>query len=392
MKQDEQKRPTAHGLGGANLESPIDPKCLPETPRRMKANQPPVVPTDWAHGREHDEIASCSYVGCLPVDAPVEPRKEWMPWPGGDCPHCGGSLEVFTVSRKDGYAYDCDEVRCVDCHCPGSLSIGDEDDVNTLMHDEPNCDCPWCLAHPVVGCKCGHCTPESEPAHPTPPPASAPNTLTHCGACGVAWEKHGYRCIPATVALKPTTTTPTSAPGTPVERWLTYDEIFDIAYPTLAEVKVRRIIERLCALLDEKEAGKSDDIKLIDDLGKQVVEQRTRAEKAETLFRSKTEQNDRNLAALVKTEADLAAARDTLASQGRDHKQPCTLGSLCPWCEIERVREREAKLREALEDARGAIVSFGDADLGQHEQTGHYFKDELLAKMDAALAATKEGA
>ena len=46
--------------------------------------------------------------------------------------------------------------------------------------------------------------------------------------------------------------------------------------------------------------------------------------------------------------ADLEAERDELKtlleSQGRDHAQPCGLGTLCPWCHAENL---EAELAEA---------------------------------------------
>ena len=53
--------------------------------------------------------------------------KRWRPWPAGECPECGDSLEIETTSEEHGLGYDSDEVRCVACRCPGQLNVYAED-------------------------------------------------------------------------------------------------------------------------------------------------------------------------------------------------------------------------------------------------------------------------
>jgi hypothetical protein len=44
-------------------------------------------------------------------------------------------------------------------------------------------------------------------------------------------------------------------------------------------------------------------------------------------------------------------------------------------------------LREALTDARAAIDSLDEDELGRHPELGHPYRDELLANIDAALSS-----
>ena len=88
---------------------------------------------------------------------PTDMGRKWRPWPGGECPHCGDSLEVLTNEAREYWACVDDPLRCVACGCPGYITEYDDECVTENMHDEPDCDCEWCLAHPVDGCTCGHC-------------------------------------------------------------------------------------------------------------------------------------------------------------------------------------------------------------------------------------------
>ncbi|WP_407431276.1 hypothetical protein [Arcticibacter sp.] len=53
--------------------------------------------------------------------------KKWKLF-GDECPICGSEAEVFTDSKDDGFAYDDDDDRCVECGLEGNVIIGDEDD------------------------------------------------------------------------------------------------------------------------------------------------------------------------------------------------------------------------------------------------------------------------
>lgn len=76
--------------------------------------------------------------------------KQWRPF-SGDCLHCGDDAEVFTDSGSDNMAYDGDRARCVSCGCPGVVNIEEEGESchnGIQWHDEPDCQCEWCLANP----------------------------------------------------------------------------------------------------------------------------------------------------------------------------------------------------------------------------------------------------
>lgn len=77
---------------------------------------------------------------------------QWRPF-ADYCLHCGGDAEAFTTSGNDNWAYDGDTARCTDCGCPGIVSIQeageDHCDNGIDWHDEPGCDCDWCVAHPA---------------------------------------------------------------------------------------------------------------------------------------------------------------------------------------------------------------------------------------------------
>jgi len=72
--------------------------------------------------------------------------KEWRPFPGDQCLHCGGECEVYT-DVPEGYACDGDSARCVECGCPGHVTVEPEPDEPVAWvnwHDDPDCDCKWC--------------------------------------------------------------------------------------------------------------------------------------------------------------------------------------------------------------------------------------------------------
>lgn len=79
-------------------------------------------------------------------------EKKWKlaDW-GINCPYCGSIPEVLTDAVGD-FVYDSDEVRCTECHCPAQVTIVDDgvDDVAQIdFHDQPDCNCKWCINHPV---------------------------------------------------------------------------------------------------------------------------------------------------------------------------------------------------------------------------------------------------
>jgi hypothetical protein len=80
-------------------------------------------------------------------------EKRWKPISWANCIHCGSDdVEVLTDlndPENPEYVYDGDEARCRECHCPG-LVLADEDYAHVDWHDEPNCNCEWCEAHPIT--------------------------------------------------------------------------------------------------------------------------------------------------------------------------------------------------------------------------------------------------
>ena len=55
---------------------------------------------------------------------------------------------MLTDTGRDNWANDGDEARCCECKCPGSVTVCEEPDAYINWHDEPDCDCEWCVANP----------------------------------------------------------------------------------------------------------------------------------------------------------------------------------------------------------------------------------------------------
>jgi len=54
--------------------------------------------------------------------------KVWKYHPE-ECDNCGGSSEIFTdVESKEGYGFDGDPMRCLNCGAIGYWTVYDEDD------------------------------------------------------------------------------------------------------------------------------------------------------------------------------------------------------------------------------------------------------------------------
>jgi len=74
--------------------------------------------------------------------------KRWVMIEWDSCPYCGGDPEILTDSPSDEEFYEGDEVRCSECKMPGGVSLEGDDIAWINWHDDPDCDCEWCKAHP----------------------------------------------------------------------------------------------------------------------------------------------------------------------------------------------------------------------------------------------------
>jgi hypothetical protein len=62
-----------------------------------------------------------------------------------ECPRCRNGIEVLTASKEDNTAYEGDEVRCVSCHAPGSISSdGDRAWITWEEDDHENGTTDYC--------------------------------------------------------------------------------------------------------------------------------------------------------------------------------------------------------------------------------------------------------
>lgn len=56
--------------------------------------------------------------------------KDWKPF-YDDCDRCGGSdVQVFTDAKEDGYAFDGDNAKCLECGLLGGVCIDGEENGN----------------------------------------------------------------------------------------------------------------------------------------------------------------------------------------------------------------------------------------------------------------------
>lgn len=56
--------------------------------------------------------------------------KIWRYYPSDESDCCGSSVEIFTEEEnEEGYGYDQDEVKCVECGALGQLVVIAEDEV-----------------------------------------------------------------------------------------------------------------------------------------------------------------------------------------------------------------------------------------------------------------------
>ncbi len=60
--------------------------------------------------------------------------KEWRYYPDF-CDNCGDDLEVLTESEVEGFVFDGDSVRCVECGATGYMNVCDDDDVRIEWHE-----------------------------------------------------------------------------------------------------------------------------------------------------------------------------------------------------------------------------------------------------------------
>jgi hypothetical protein len=64
----------------------------------------------------------------IPKLAYGEKMKKWKYHPD-QCDHCGSGTEIFTdEGLEEGYGFDGDEMRCVECGAIGQWVVYDEDE------------------------------------------------------------------------------------------------------------------------------------------------------------------------------------------------------------------------------------------------------------------------
>lgn len=59
--------------------------------------------------------------------------KQWKIMDFADCDRCGNLAEVFTQSKQDGYFYDDEESRCIECGLMGHTSVDEDDEGNGII-------------------------------------------------------------------------------------------------------------------------------------------------------------------------------------------------------------------------------------------------------------------
>lgn len=81
-------------------------------------------------------------------------EKKWKvaAFSGDWCPFCGSdNLEVFNESDEMGVVCDGDDARCIDCGCPGTVSVVEDPDAAWIdFHENLHCECEWCKSHQIL--------------------------------------------------------------------------------------------------------------------------------------------------------------------------------------------------------------------------------------------------
>ena len=60
--------------------------------------------------------------------------SSWRYYPDA-CHECGDDLEVFTESEQEGFVFDNDLIRCVECGATGIIEVWDDDDAGIQWHE-----------------------------------------------------------------------------------------------------------------------------------------------------------------------------------------------------------------------------------------------------------------
>lgn len=58
--------------------------------------------------------------------------KNWKSF-NDECPRCGSEAEVFTDAIEDGYAFEDDDARCVECGLKGAVYVSCEEEGNAYV-------------------------------------------------------------------------------------------------------------------------------------------------------------------------------------------------------------------------------------------------------------------
>jgi len=77
-----------------------------------------------------------------------EPEPVWTPWEHDVCDNCGGPAEILTTAEED-FAFDGDSARCTECEMTGSICCDSESPAVIMWHDDPDCECEWCVKNNV---------------------------------------------------------------------------------------------------------------------------------------------------------------------------------------------------------------------------------------------------
>ncbi len=86
--------------------------------------------------------------------------KKWKYHPD-QCDRCGSDSEIYTDAElEEGYGYDSDPMRCVECGAVGQWVVYSEDEAysNWDIEQPKKASCPYCHANNLVTRnKCWQC-------------------------------------------------------------------------------------------------------------------------------------------------------------------------------------------------------------------------------------------